>query len=155
MSGLLFGGLFRQSTPSISRVKKAGSGDEHLIPLINVVFLMLIFFMVAGQIKRSDVETVQPLESLSDTRQAQEMITLIATLDGSLYLDNQAVDQAGLATGLLVALAQAETPDALVVLVKVDAGLPVDVLQRLLRQIKATGLARVSLATRQLKVAIQ
>lgn len=32
----------------------AASNDDHLIPLINVVFLMLIFFMLAGQIRASD-----------------------------------------------------------------------------------------------------
>ncbi|SFF83141.1 ExbD/TolR family protein [Neptunomonas qingdaonensis] len=148
MSGL----LFRGSTSRITSVKKAHSSDDNLIPLINVVFLMLIFFMVAGQIQRSDAQRVQPPESFSDTRQTEDGITLMVTADGLLYLDNQEVDEAGLASGLLAAFSQTEKPEAFVVLVKVDAGLPVDVLQSVLRQIKATGLLRVSLATRQIMV---
>ncbi len=148
MSGL----LFRGSASCITSVKKAQSRDDNLIPLINVVFLMLIFFMVAGQIQRSDAQTVQPPESLSNTRQAEGGITVIVTADGALYLDNQNVDETGLASGLMAAFSQAEKPEAFVVLVKVDADLPVDVLQTVLRQIKATGLMRVSLATRQVKV---
>ncbi|SIS42334.1 ExbD/TolR family protein [Neptunomonas antarctica] len=144
--------LFGQSVLSASSAKKAQSSDDNLIPLINVVFLMLIFFMVAGQIQSSDAVSVQPPESFSETRQAEDGITLIVTVDGLLYLDNQNVDEAGLVSGLLDAFSKAIKPDAFVVLVKVDAGLPVDALQTVLRQIKATGLGRVSLATRRVQV---
>ena len=42
------------------------NGDDALIPLINIVFLMLIFFMVAGQISKSDAAFVSPPESISE-----------------------------------------------------------------------------------------
>jgi biopolymer transport protein ExbD len=41
-------------------VHKKNDSDDNLIPLINVVFLMLIFFMVAGQIQKSDAIKLQP-----------------------------------------------------------------------------------------------
>ena len=131
--------------------RKREANDDNLIPLINVVFLMLIFFMVAGQIQRSDVAKVQPPASLSDVRQVEEGITLIVTADGMLYLDNQSVDEAVLATALLSVFSQSANPEAFVVLVKVDADLPVDVLQTVLQQVKATGVVRVSLATQRAK----
>lgn len=131
--------------------RKRAANDDNLIPLINVVFLMLIFFMVAGQIQRSDAANVQPPASFSDVRQVEEGITLIVTTDGRLYLDNQDVDDAGLAAGLLAAFSQSTNPEAFVVLVKADADLPVDVLQTVLQQVKTTGVVRVSLATRRVK----
>ena len=40
--------------------------DDQLIPLINIVFLMLIFFMVAGQISEQDAQFIAPPESISE-----------------------------------------------------------------------------------------
>ncbi len=134
---------------------KREANDDNLIPLINVVFLMLIFFMVAGQIQRSDAANVQSPTSLSDVRQVEEGITLIVTADGLLYLDNQGVAEAGLAAALLAAFSQSANPEGFVVLVKVDADLPVDVLQTVLQQVKASGVVRVSLATRRVKAGDQ
>ena len=34
------------------------NSDDQLIPLINIVFLMLIFFMVAGQISEQDAQYI-------------------------------------------------------------------------------------------------
>lgn len=149
---IVSGVLFRTSSSLRASVKKAQGNDDNLIPLINVVFLMLIFFMVAGQIQRSDAQSVQPPESFSDIQKAESGVTLIVTADGVLYLDNQNVDEEGLASGLLTAFSLAEKPDTFVVLVKVDASFPVEALQTILQQIKATGLARVSLATRHVTV---
>ena len=43
------------------RTTKARSGnDDNVIPLINIVFLMLIFFMLAGQITSTDLLNVMP-----------------------------------------------------------------------------------------------
>ena len=43
------------------------NSDDQLIPLINIVFLMLIFFMVAGQISEQDAQYIAPPESISET----------------------------------------------------------------------------------------
>ncbi|GGO84127.1 hypothetical protein GCM10011348_29650 [Marinobacterium nitratireducens] len=67
------------------------TSDDNLIPLINVVFLMLIFFMVAGQISRSDAVRIVPPASISDKRTAAENPVEVLIADAQLYLDNEAV----------------------------------------------------------------
>ena len=40
--------------------------DERILPLINVVFLLLIFFMLAGRLSASDPFQVEPPRSSAD-----------------------------------------------------------------------------------------
>jgi biopolymer transport protein ExbD len=40
--------------------------DERILPLINVVFLLLVFFMVAGRLTAGDPFPIDPPESASE-----------------------------------------------------------------------------------------
>ena len=46
------------------------SDDERILPLINVVFLLLIFFMLAGQLSAIDPIEIEPPRSVSEGRSA-------------------------------------------------------------------------------------
>ncbi len=130
--------------------RSAGQNDDNLIPLINVVFLMLIFFMVAGQISRSDPAKITPPASISQQPVAeQEGLTLLLTASGELYVDDQRGDSTQLVEQLRQRHGASSQPEQFRVLVKVDADTPVDQLQALLRQIHDAGLTRVVLATRE------
>lgn len=129
--------------------RSAGQNDDNLIPLINVVFLMLIFFMVAGQISRSDPAQISPPASVSEQRVSeQEGLTLLLTADGQLFVDEQRSSMQQLVEQLGARHSQSSQPEQFRVLVKVDADTPVDQLQALLRQVRDAGLTRVVLATR-------
>jgi len=47
--------------------RRRPNAEDSLIPLINIVFLLLIFFMVAGQISATDTQEITPPTSLSET----------------------------------------------------------------------------------------
>lgn len=128
--------------------RKPASTDDGVIPLINVVFLMLIFFMIAGQIQRSDAVAITPPNSVSESKNIEEYYTVLMRSDGALYFQDQPIDQQQLAAELSQLLATAEQPDQIKLLVKADAQLPVDKLKTLLKVIKSSGLQHVSLATR-------
>ncbi len=132
-------------TPNRSR----NSGDDNLIPLINVVFLMLIFFMVAGQISRSDAVSIMPPASLSEKLPDDDnrALVLVSEEDG-LFVDDQRVSLDGIRETLTQRFDNAENPQEFSVLVKADADTPVDELQAVLKQIRAAGLTKVALATR-------
>ncbi|GGO84822.1 biopolymer transporter protein ExbD [Marinobacterium nitratireducens] len=134
-------------SPTHSR--RINSGDDNLIPLINVVFLMLIFFMVAGQISRSDAISVMPPASLSEKRSKDDnrALVLISVQEG-LFVDERPVSLEGIREALMLRFDNAENPDDFSVLVKADADTPVDQLQAVLKQIRAAGLMKVALATR-------
>ncbi|MFP3976475.1 ExbD/TolR family protein [Marinobacter sp. KMM 10035] len=134
---------------SATAPKKDLASDDNLVPLINIVFLMLIFFMVAGQITASDAVMVQAPESLTAAQGKEHSATVLVAADGSMYLDNAEVSPDRLVEKLGNLLDEAETVDGVSVLVKADAMLPVEVLQEVLQHIKKAGLLKVALLTRQ------
>ncbi|RMD60627.1 MAG: biopolymer transporter ExbD [Alphaproteobacteria bacterium] len=66
--------------------------EERILPLINVVFLLLIFFMLAGRLVASTPFRIEPPHSASEESvAAQESVVLIST-DGRLALDGTVME---------------------------------------------------------------
>lgn len=73
---------------SISKKTKKSS-DDNMIPLINIIFLLLIFYMVAGTIEPSQVEDLE-LPKMSNERTTEKAaITLQITHKNAIYLNNK------------------------------------------------------------------
>ena len=72
------------------------SSDDNMIPLINIVFLLLIFFIVAGQIKaQPDQAITLPSTAQLESAQAQTLrLELFA--DGQLMLNGELIEVASL-----------------------------------------------------------
>ncbi|ARB44866.1 ExbD/TolR family protein [Alloalcanivorax xenomutans] len=80
---------------------------EPVLPLINVVFLLLIFFMVAGQLApRPTVDVTAPNSAEAATEEDPSQLMLILDKQGVLFHDGEPVAEASLAT--LIAKHQAE-----------------------------------------------
>ena len=64
--------------------------DAGVLPLINIVFLLLTFFMVVGQVDKSDPVDVELAQSVSDKR-INKMNTAIMymTQDESIFLNDK------------------------------------------------------------------
>jgi len=93
-------------------VERLRNNDDGLIPMINVVFLLLVFFMVAGTIKpKSPIEIDSPESSLTQESKAQRVLFLAA--DGAMALDGETVVAEELADILIKgkALDPAESSD--------------------------------------------
>ena len=70
-------------------VKRPKNDDERILPLINVVFLLLIFFMVAGRLSSSDPFEISPPNSRERAPpNAQEMMLLVGR-NGELAVDGE------------------------------------------------------------------
>jgi biopolymer transport protein ExbD len=79
--------------------------EERVLPLINVVFLLLIFFMLAGRLSASDPFAVTPAQSASEgLPEAPQMLVLVGA-DGTLALDGDILDAAALEAALVTRLA--------------------------------------------------
>ena len=118
--------------------------EPGLAPMIDVVFLLLIFFMLVGQIQYSAAVRIQPPVSMSDTTSAQKQIELVIDMDGALYLEGQKIEPDTLPS-VLQKNRQTERP---ALLVKVDADLPVAILYPVLKDLKDSGVLQAALATR-------
>ena len=132
---------------NLQRKREKQSQDNSMIPLINVVFLMLAFFMILGRIEGSDAVRLDPPESLSRQFQAEYTATLLVTERLSLYLDDRPLRLERVAEEIRRVLDSAADPQEVRVLVKADASLPASDLRQVLARLRAAGLLRVSLAT--------
>jgi len=66
---------------------------EPVLPLINVVFLLLIFFMVAGQLApRPEGDVDAPDSASADTKENLEQFMLVLDKEGRLLHQGQPVD---------------------------------------------------------------
>ena len=75
------------------RLKRANRNSQHenTIPLINVVFLMLVFFLIAGTIAPSSDHEIDPVTSwLEQQTSPKEAISLRS--DGALYFQGELLD---------------------------------------------------------------
>ncbi|MYF58760.1 MAG: biopolymer transporter ExbD [Gammaproteobacteria bacterium] len=138
---------------NLYRQRKPQTQENSMIPLINVVFLMLAFFMILGQIERSDAVRLDPPDSLSLEVQGDYSATLLITAQQSLYLNDRPLRREQLAGEIRRILEAAADPQSVRVLVKADATLPATELRLVLARLRTAGLLRVSLATEALGVA--
>jgi biopolymer transport protein ExbD len=128
---------------------KKPNQDDNLIPLINIVFLMLIFFMVAGHISESDPIQVQPPGSVSDSQSEVKPLTIVVSTEGEIAVGQEQVTKDTLSAVITQYFEQVADPQAFRLLVKVDANLAVEELQHILSLIKQTGIKRIALATQK------
>ncbi|MGH1542243.1 MAG: ExbD/TolR family protein [Arenicella sp.] len=76
--------------------------DDNMIPLINIIFLLLIFYMIAGHIQASQPQGLElPVNSNKDVTQ-QTSTTLHITVNNMLYINGKASSLEEFATVLSV-----------------------------------------------------
>jgi biopolymer transport protein ExbD len=131
------------------------SNDDALIPLINVVFLMLIFFMIAGQISPPEALLVDPPSSRQGQLTEPERILLLMDAQGRIAVDGELLPPAQLNERIAARLVslQAAQNDAdgsglgnnLGVTLKADAAVTQGQLRQLLAQLRALGVERLQL----------
>lgn len=117
---------------------------ENTIPLINVVFLMLIFFLFAGSISRDDARELAPPLNILEDETIRSTGALIINLDGKTYVGDQEISAADWASQQPAAEAS-EGP----LKIAADGKLDADHLEKVLADLKATGRTDIVLITRR------
>ncbi len=74
--------------------RRRPSDDDRIMPLINVVFLLLIFFMIAGQLTATDPFHIAPPNSASDGAPDAEAGLLLIGRDGQLAYGGEILGEA-------------------------------------------------------------
>lgn len=127
---------------------RTASNDDNMVPLINVVFLMLVFFMVAGQIKKADPIAVVPPNSVNDTRAATDPnVEIVVGADSVLYVDDELKSIENVQGYLAEAFESSADKESFWVQIKADGAIPVEELRPIFNQVRLAGLTKVSLAT--------
>lgn len=121
-------------TPSRPRRRPA----ENIVPMINVVFLLLIFFLMSAQITPPEPFAVTPPTSSAEG-ETPEPDTLYVSASGEMSYEGASGDAA------LSALTRRGTDAPLSL--RVDAGLPATTLAALLTKLSAAGVTSTQLVT--------
>jgi biopolymer transport protein ExbD len=116
---------------------------EPVLPLINVVFLLLIFFMIAGRLAPGLPADLSPPESEVASGDTNEPIRLVVDSDGGLFWQGEP-------------MALADMPDRLDGISKdrpvqllTDGAIPVALLRPALSALRDAGITDVLLVTRR------
>jgi len=115
----------------------------NLTPLIDLVFILLIFFIVTSSfVKETGIDIDRP-SAVSAGRKEAAAILVAVTADGEIWIDRQRVDVRRVR--VVVERLRAEAPEASAVVVadaQARMGLAVEVID----QIRLAGIAQVAVA---------
>ncbi len=118
----------------------------NLTPLIDMVFILLIFFVVTSSfVKESGIEVNRPTAQTTERQERGNIIIAISST-GEVWMDKRQIDPHAVRTEVL--RLKAENPEAAVVIVadeKADTGILVKVMD----QVRLAGITRVSIAASQ------
>lgn len=121
--------------------------EINLTSLIDVVFLLLIFFMVSTTFERQALLRLDlPEASTAETESVPEIVEFVVTDDGRLFVDDEElVDQRQATVQAAIAQRFGENPEAVLV-IRADAEAPHRLVVRVLDSAAAEGIRRVSIA---------
>ncbi len=117
-----------------------------MLPLIDIVFLLLVFFiyaMLSMAVHRS-LPVSLPVSSSAETDRILNL-TVSVRQNGDIFFDNSKVSLAELQAVLLARSKNAETDNPVQVDLFADKGLSYQELYRVLDSIRSAGIANVSL----------
>jgi biopolymer transport protein ExbD len=126
--------------------------DINLTPLIDVVFLLLIFFMVSTTFEhQSRIKIELPEATAEQTVQEEDTLEIIIDAQGRYFINEQQVINTELKT-LKTAISKAVGERApMPVTIRADASTPHQAVIRALDATSQLGLTRISLATSKIQ----
>lgn len=122
-------------------IRRRRDAEDNVLPLINVVFLLLIFFMVAGTLVQEPPFAVEPPASSHAGSRDSEPLYLALGAHGQLAWEGKEIDREA-----LVAELSARPEKALQV--RADRAFPAHELTSLLADLNEAGIAQIQLLTR-------
>ena len=122
---------------------RAKDHDDKLVPMINVIFLLLMFFLIAGNLKPLFSEEQVMPRSLSEALPAGRQGEISLARDGALTWGDETMAAAELAVRLRA------LPDGVpaALALRADARTPAAVLLPVLDALREAGVERIALVT--------
>ncbi len=129
-----------------SRHRKTRAVDINMAPLIDMVFILLIFFLVTTSfVRESGVDVQRPRAKSAVTKEKVNLIIGI-TKDGMIYMENHPVDIRSIRARMERFLA--ETPDGSVIIVA-DKDSKTGTVIQVLDECRLAGVKNISVAAKK------
>jgi len=124
---------------------KKRSESENIIPLINIVFLLLIFFMITAKLASSDaIEIHPPVSAQPASEQSQDGLTIYLNHEDKIYFDGHSLSPHELFSILST---QPESKDTRSITLKADSNASARKLVSILDTLKQSGIKKIELLT--------
>ncbi|HET9680029.1 MAG TPA: biopolymer transporter ExbD [Gammaproteobacteria bacterium] len=117
------------------------ASDDGVLPLINLVFLLLVFFMVAGQLKQPAPFAIETPTTSADNKatvHAKDTMRISVSADGDLALNGIEISRRELRRTLRQAKPSMVT-------LRADAAITAGEFQKVIATLKQAGIERVLL----------
>ena len=124
--------------------RRKDDSEARILPLINVVFLLLIFFMLAGSFGVNEPFEVTAPDSVSETTRESASVHILLGADGQLALDGKLMAEAALLEQIKTRLAAAPK---LRIQLKADAQTAANRVVLLMEGLREAGVERLRLLT--------
>ena len=129
--------------PKIRRRKPEEEGDINITPMLDIVFIMLIFFIVTTSfVKEPGVTVDKPWAETAATKERGNILIAVRSND-EIWMNKQEVELQGVRQ--LVEAARAENPESSAIIVA-DEGASTGMVIDLMDQVRAAGVTSVALA---------
>ena len=123
----------------IKAKKKILNNEDNLLPLVNIIFLLLIFFMLAGVIaKQKELHNVNLASATIEEYNEDNKNTLFINVDGSLTLNDKPITESTLQAQLV----SLKTED---IIIAADGSLDSSSLNKILLILSASQIKNVTL----------
>jgi biopolymer transport protein ExbD len=120
--------------------------DINLTPMLDVVFIMLIFFIVTATfIKQAGIDVTRPDAQSAEVKPTVSVLVAIGP-NGEIWIDNKQVDEAGVRAQ--IERLHAENPKGGLV-VQADRGAKYEKLTAVLNAARSAGITEVAISTDQ------
>lgn len=117
-----------------------------MTPMLDIVFIMLIFFIVSTSfVREAGVEIERPISATAEVKESQGVMLAI-TAEDEVWLDRQPVDVRMIRPTL--ERLKVEQPD-LGVMIQADMNAKTGLLVQVMDQVKLSGIEQVAVATRE------
>ena len=117
---------------------------ENILPLVNVVFLLLIFFMLAGAFSRPDMFKIESPIAENDNAADRKIITILVNADGEMAYNDLVLGMEELKN---LVSTEVEDKSLATLQLKADANMNAVGLIDIMEALKDTGLDSIHLLT--------
>ena len=117
--------------------------DINITPLLDIVFIMLIFFVVTTSfVREAGIEVDRPTAQTAERKERASILIAIAP-DGQIWIDRRAIDVRSVRAA--VERLRAENPEGAVV-IQGDRAAQIGLLVQVMDQVRKAGIRNVSIA---------
>ena len=120
--------------------------DERILPLINVVFLLLIFFMITGRFSKPEPLDVAPAQSRTEMTTESSNRVILINAEGRIALNGDILDDPQF-KAKVTAVAQSQKENAPRMRIKADERAPAERVIEVMEWLRDAGFNEITLLT--------